>query len=104
MKAGRRAATLFTGHAMRKSPAAPKPVFHTPTQMNWTDEKLAALSSDQLVTLLRNLHVQRSSGRVLDETADDLTKRIYARLPTRVVNLMIKQAKAAQAATSGASE
>ena len=85
---------------MRKNPAAPKPVFHTPTQMNWTDDKLAALSSDQLVTLLRNLHVQRSSGRVLDETADELTKRIYARLPTRVVNLMIKQAKAPAAPAS----
>lgn len=87
---------------MRKSPPAPKPVFQTPTQMNWTDEKLAALSSDQLVTLLRNLDVQRAAGRVQDDTADDLTKRIFARLPTRIVNQIVKQAKAAEAAEAAA--
>ena len=60
---------------MRKSAIKPpKPVFHTPTQMDWTDDKLAALSNDQLVTLLGNLRTQRASGRVKEDTADELAK------------------------------
>jgi len=79
---------------MRKSAIKPpKPVFHTPTQMDWTDDKLAALSNDQLVTLLGNLRTQRASGRVKEDTADELAKRIYARLPTRLANSLIKQAQ-----------
>ncbi|MCU0952202.1 MAG: hypothetical protein MUC68_14380 [Burkholderiaceae bacterium] len=84
---------------MRKTPASPKPVFHTPTQMNWTDEKLASLSEAELLSLLSNLATQRSSGRVADTVADELTVRIHARLPTRVVNQLRKRAKlAAEAA------
>ncbi len=69
---------------MTRTPPAAKPVFQTPTRMEWTDEKLAALSEEQLVNLLDNLDVQRANGRVTDAQAADLEGRISARLPTRV--------------------
>jgi hypothetical protein len=90
---------------MRKSAAnkPPRPVFHTPTQMDWTDDKLATLSEDQLVTLLGNLRTQRESGRVKEDTADDLARRINARLPTRLVNILKKRASLAEASASAES-
>lgn len=49
--------------------------------MDWNDEKLAGLDAKQLKALLENLRIQREAGRVSDEAAEDLTRRITARLP-----------------------
>jgi hypothetical protein len=62
---------------------ASKPVYIPPSLIVWTDERLAALDKKQLANLLENLHVQRSSGRISDATAEDLAARIQSRLPTR---------------------
>lgn len=59
------------------------PVFVPKSQLVWTDEKLQALDTAQLVNLLDNLHIQLASGRITEETAADLQKRIEARLPAR---------------------
>ena len=60
-----------------------KPVYIPPSLIVWTDERLAALDKKQLANLLENLHTQRSSGRISDETAEDLAVRIRSRLPAR---------------------
>jgi hypothetical protein len=65
----------------------------TPSLMNWTDEKLAALDKGQLINLLDNLHTQRESGRVAAEVADDLSSRISARLPARAKTVRRKRAR-----------
>ena len=59
---------------VRSAPA--KPVYVPPSQIVWTDERLAALAKDQLINLLANLQTQRSSGRVSEETAVELEVRI----------------------------
>lgn len=69
----------------RSLPAAP--LFVPKSQLVWTDEKLAALDTAQLGNLLDNLRVQVASGRVSEETAADLQKRIEARLPARELTL-----------------
>lgn len=80
------------GHEMSKTKSAPaKPVFVTPTQINWTEERLAALDKSQLVNLLANLHIQRGSGRLPEDTADELELRIRARLPTRAMAVRRKR-------------
>lgn len=66
---------------MRKANQAVNKVFLPPSQMNWTDEKLAGLSKEQLMTLLENLQTQRDSGRVTAQAAEELTRLIAARLP-----------------------
>jgi hypothetical protein len=58
----------------------PKPVFHAPMRLDWTAEKLGALSQDQLLNLLDNLDLQRASGRISDEDATVLDQRIAALL------------------------
>jgi hypothetical protein len=57
-----------------------------PSQMDWNDERLAALGVEQLKNLLANLGVQRAAGRVTGDTAADLTRRIAARLPANAVS------------------
>lgn len=61
--------------------------FQPPSRMDWTDEKLAGLDTPQLKSLLQNLRIQRESGRVTDETAEDLTRRITARLPASALTV-----------------
>lgn len=79
---------------MRKSnQAAVKKVFYPPSQMNWTDEKLAALSKEQLITLFENLQTQRETGRVTPQAADDLSRLITERLPTNALTPRRKRAR-----------
>ena len=67
---------------MRKAKPTINRVFLPPSQMSWTDEKLALLSKEQLLNLLDNLQTQRESGRVSRQAADEVTSLIAARLPT----------------------
>lgn len=77
---------------MSKARSLPaKPVYVPPSQIVWTDERLAALGKDQLINLLANLHTQVSSGRVSESTAVDLEVRIKGLLPARVVNVRPKR-------------
>jgi hypothetical protein len=57
-----------------------RPVFHAPIRVDWSDEKLAALSQPELLTLLDNLDLQRSIGRLADSDAGVLDTRIFALL------------------------
>jgi hypothetical protein len=57
-----------------------RPVFHAPMRVDWSDEKLAALSQPQLLTLLDNLDKQRTIGRLADDDARVLDERIFSRL------------------------
>ncbi len=66
---------------MRKGKFAPaKPVYQPPSQLVWTEDKLAALDNKQLLNLLENLATQRGSGRVAEETADR-TRTTHPRPP-----------------------
>lgn len=79
---------------MRKSHQSIAKVFLPPSLMNWTDEKLAALSDEQLLSLLENLKTQRESGRVHAEIADDVTRRITERLPAKALAVRRKRLRA----------
>lgn len=68
-------------------------VFLPPSRMDWSEEKLATLDKAQLKSLLENLAVQRESGRVSEEAADDLAKRIAARLPASVLTPRRKRSR-----------
>jgi hypothetical protein len=82
---------------MNKQKSMPtRPVFVAPSQLVWTDEKLAALDSTQLGNLLDNLKTQLASGRVSTEVAADLEKRIESRLPARELTQRRKRLAAAQ--------
>ena len=59
-----------------------KPVYVPPSQIVWSDERLAALDKEQLTNLLANLQAQRSCGRVSEATASEVEERIKSRLPT----------------------
>jgi len=59
----------------------PKPIPVLPSQIVWTDDKLAALDDVQLANLLANLQTQQLAGRVSSATADELAVRIRLRLP-----------------------
>jgi hypothetical protein len=76
---------------MRKSSHAAAKVFLPPTQMDWTDEKLAALSKEQLVNLFANLKIQRDTGRVSEQVAEDISRRIAERLPATVFTVRRKR-------------
>lgn len=77
---------------MSKAKSAPvKPVFIPPSQIVWTDERLAALAKDQLINLLANLQTQRSTGRVSEEVAVELEVRIKGLLPARVISARVKR-------------
>ena len=68
-------------------------MFVPPSQMNWTDEKLAGLDTAQLKSLLENLSTQRTSGRVSEEIAAELTTRITARLPANALTTRRKRSR-----------
>jgi hypothetical protein len=76
------------------------PVFVPKSQLVWTDEKLQALDTVQLGNLLDNLGVQLASGRVSEETAADLQRRIEARLPARELALRRKREAQSRADTN----
>jgi hypothetical protein len=67
----------------RKSAGASQPVFHAPMRIDWTDEKLQALSQEQLLNLLDNLDRQRTIGRVASAAAAAVDQRITALLTSR---------------------
>ncbi|HUL67194.1 MAG TPA: hypothetical protein VLW55_21545 [Burkholderiaceae bacterium] len=69
-------------------------IFLPPSRLEWTDEKLAALDSAQLKTLLENLALQHAAGRVSDEVAGDLTMRITSRLPVNALTPKRKRSRA----------
>jgi len=69
-----------------------KPVYTPPSQLVWSEERLAALDEKQLVTLLENLQTQRENGRINSETAADVEERIKARLPTRALTVRRRRA------------
>lgn len=59
----------------------PQRAYVPPSQLVWNDERLSALDKDQLTNLLANLQTQLDLGRISEETAADLERRIRARLP-----------------------
>jgi hypothetical protein len=66
---------------MSRSPSKPiRPVFHAPMRLDWTDDKLKALSQEQLLNLLDNLDQQREIGRLSDDAAAAFDQRIVALL------------------------
>ena len=79
---------------MRKGSQSITKVFQPPSQMSWTDEKLATLSKEQLLNLLDNLQTQRESGRVTPQAADEVARLIRARLPASVLKRRQKAAAA----------
>jgi len=78
---------------MRKANQSVNKVFQPPSQMNWTDEKLASLSKEQLITLFENLQTQREAGRVTAQAADDLARLITGRLPANALVPRPKRAR-----------
>lgn len=77
---------------MSKARSAPvKPVFIPPSQIVWTDERLAALDKEQLINLLANLQIQRTNGRVPEATAVELEVRIKGLLPARAIAVRAKR-------------
>lgn len=68
---------------VRKLAVAAKPVFHAPMLLDWSDEKLQALSQEQLLNLLENLDHQRSIGRLPEAAAAAFDQRISALLTGR---------------------
>lgn len=89
----------------KRSPARSTPVppvFHAPVRIDWSDEKLAALSQPELLTLLDNLDQQRSIGRLADSDASALDTRIVALLSRASRTRRNKTLKAAAAAKAAA--
>jgi len=68
---------------VRKSASAVPPIFHAPMRLDWTDDKLRALSQEQLLNLLANLDRQRQIGRVSSGEAAAVDQRIMALLTSR---------------------
>jgi len=66
---------------MSKNKPPPQAVFVPASRLVWDDERLRALDKKQLANLLVNLQTQLAVGRISDETASDLEKRIRSRLP-----------------------
>jgi hypothetical protein len=77
-----------------------KPVFHAPMRLDWSDDKLKALSQEQLLNLLDNLDQQRMIGRVNDDDATVFDQRIVALL-TRA-NVTKRRKKVARTAAEAA--
>jgi hypothetical protein len=61
----------------------PKPVFHAPMLIRWTEDKLRLLDQDQLLNLLANLDHQRAIGRIAQEAGAVLERDIVALLDRR---------------------
>jgi hypothetical protein len=66
----------------RKSENTSRPIFHAPMLLDWTDERLQALSQEQLLNLLGNLDRQRKIGRLPQSVATTMEERISALLTT----------------------
>lgn len=66
---------------MNRIKPPPQRPFVPPSQVVWDDERLSALDKDQLANLLTNLQTQLELGRISEETATDLERRIRSRLP-----------------------
>jgi len=71
-------------------------------RFEWTDERLQALSQEQLLTLLGNLDHQRAIGRIGDSAGAPLDQRIVALLTDRTIvrrrKRMVAASEAARAA------
>jgi hypothetical protein len=65
------------------SNSAGRPTFHAPMRFDWTDEKLQTLSQEQLLSLLENLDRQRVIGRIPENTAAGIDRRIASLLTVR---------------------
>ncbi|HEX4586172.1 MAG TPA: hypothetical protein VH183_15190 [Burkholderiaceae bacterium] len=89
---------------MRNSPGASKPTFHAPVRFDWTDEKLQALSQEQLLNLLENLDHQRMIGRVGEGDAATIDQRITSLLTTRNNTKRRKQLAEAAAGDADAAD
>ena len=83
---------------VRNSAGASKPTFHTPMRFDWTDEKLQALSQEQLLNLLENLDHQRLIGRVSEGAAATIDQRISSLLTSR--NSIKRRKRQAEAAAA----
>jgi hypothetical protein len=83
----------------RHSPVV-KPVFHAPVRMEWTDEKLATLDQDQLLSLLENLDHQRAIGRIGGDDANALEARMTRLLSGRHMTKRRKLLAAKEAVTA----
>jgi hypothetical protein len=86
----------------RNAKGPSKPVFVTPTRMDWTDEKLATLSQEQLLVLLQNLDQQSAMGRIGESVAADVDRRITLLLPKRATTK--RRRLAAEAAAQAAAK
>ncbi len=67
----------------RKSETPVRPVIHVPVRIHWTDERLQALTQEQLLGLLGNLDHQRAIGRIPSDAAQTLDRRISGLLTGR---------------------
>lgn len=83
---------------MRAATPTAKPAFHTPMRFDWTDEKLQALSQEQLLNLLDNLDHQLAIGRIDQNAASGLETRITPLLTQRNGTKRRKQVAKAAAA------
>jgi hypothetical protein len=61
----------------------PKPVFHAPLLLRWTEDKLRLLDQEQLLNLLANLDHQRAIGRIANDDGAVLERDIVALLDRR---------------------
>ena len=82
-------------------PSQPKPVFHAPVLIRWTEDKLRLLDQDQLLNLLANLDHQRAIGRIANEAGAVLERDIVALLDRRNGAARRKQMLAAETAPDG---
>jgi hypothetical protein len=64
----------------RKSENTSRPIFHAPMLIDWTEERLQALSQQQLLNLLDNLDRQKKIGRLQEADAAAMDQRISALL------------------------
>jgi hypothetical protein len=70
-----------------------KPLYVPPSAVVWTEERLAALDTAQLINLLENLQTQRANGRVSEATAAEVEVRIRSRLPARAIAVKRRRAR-----------
>lgn len=82
----------------RKSESTSKPIFHAPMLIDWTDEKLQALSQEQLLNLLGNLDHQTTIGRLPKSVATTMEQRISTLLTAASKTKRRKQKIAVDAA------
>ena len=83
---------------MRRLLPPAKPIFRTLMSFDWTDEKLQALSQEQLLNLLDNLDHQLAIGRISQDLASAVEPRIVSLLTLRNSAKRRKQVAKAAAA------